>query len=96
MKRLEIIANRSIEEDMFELFEKKNLVAKFTKIPAVRGSGVTEPKQGDHVWPEENFLLIVYCSDEEALHIKEVLMELKSYFPTEGIRLFEMHAQQTV
>ena len=96
MKRLDIVANHSIEEDLFELFKKRGVARRFTKIPVVHGTGESEPKQGDHIWPEENFMLIVYCEDEEAGTIREVLRELKSYFPQEGIKLFEQSAEQTV
>jgi len=96
MKRLEIIGNRSIEEDLFELFDKKGVVKKYTKFPFVHGVGSTTPKQGDPVWPEENFLLIIYCDEEEASIIRETVKELRAYFPTEGLRMFEMYAEQSV
>ncbi len=96
MKRLEIIANQAIEEDLFELFTSRGIGKKYTKIPIAHGAGTTTPKQGDPIWPEENFILIVYCDEEEAVKIRETVKELRGYFPTEGIRLFEMHAEQTV
>ncbi|MFQ3621371.1 MAG: PG0541 family transporter-associated protein [Spirochaetales bacterium] len=96
MKRVEIIGNRSIEEDLFELFQQKGLARKYTKLPLVHGIGTTNPKLGDPIWPEENFLLILYCDEEEASAIREIVKELREYFPTEGIRMFEMHAEQTV
>lgn len=96
MKRLEIIANHSIEDDMFEMLAKRDAAKRFTKIPSVHGAGLSDPKQGDHVWPEENFILIVYCEEEEAAVIREVLRELKSYFPAEGIKLFETDAHETL
>jgi len=88
MKRVEIIANHSIEEDMFELFKKNNIVNHFTKIPNVMGKGSSGPRQGDHIWPEENFILIVYCSQEEADEITRVIRDLKKFFPDEGIKIF--------
>ncbi|MCX7788636.1 MAG: hypothetical protein N2442_13180 [Spirochaetes bacterium] len=96
MKRLEIIGNRSIEEDLFELFKAKGVVKKYTKFPIVHGVGSTNPKQGDPIWPEENFLLIIYCDEEEASAIRDIVKELRGYFPTEGLRMFEMYAEQTV
>lgn len=96
MKKLEIIANQSIEEDLFELLRNRKVGQKYTKVPVVHGAGSSNPKQGDEVWPEENFLLILYCDEEEAQAVREVLRELKSYFPDEGIKLFELDAIQTV
>ncbi len=94
MKRIEIIANRSIEEDMHDLFKRKGVAAYYTKIPEVHGTGKSGPRRGDHVWPEENFILIVYCGDEEAEKIKSAVAELKLLFEGEGIRVFEMECAE--
>ena len=90
MKRIEIIANRSVEADMFDLFNKRGIVKHYTRIPEVFGVGRQGPRMGDHVWPEENFLLLVYCGDEEARAIGEAVAELKSFFKSEGIKMFEI------
>ena len=89
MKRIEIIGNRSIEEDLFDIFKKKDIVKNYTKIPIVYGIGSSGPKQGDHIWPEENFLIIVYCSESEAKKILNAVKEVKTYFKDEGLKLFE-------
>ena len=65
-KRVEIIANHSVEEDIMDVLEAKGLVTHFTKIPSVHGRGDSDSKRGDHIWPEENFILIVYCGENEA------------------------------
>lgn len=88
MKRLELIANQSIEEDIFEAFGKRDVGKAFTKIPSVHGSGNSTPKRGDHIWPEENFLLLIFCDEAEALLIKEAVAEVKAIFLNEGIKLF--------
>ena len=88
MKRIELIANQSVEEDLLEAFEKRDIVNSFTKIPGVHGSGNSTPKRGDHIWPEENFLLLVFCEDPEAELIKEAVSEVKQLFENEGIKLF--------
>jgi nitrogen regulatory protein PII len=88
MKRIEIIANQSVEEDVFEAFEQRDIVKSFTKIPGVHGSGKSTPKRGDHIWPEENFYLLVFCEDSEAELIKEAISEVKLHFENEGIKLF--------
>jgi hypothetical protein len=88
--RIEIIANRSIEGDMFDLFKRKDIVKHYTKIPDVYGVGSSGPRMGDHIWPEENFILIIYCTPGEAEKIKEAVGELKILFQQEGIKLFEI------
>jgi hypothetical protein len=95
MKRLEIIGNRSIEEDMFDIFKRHDIVHYYTKVPVVHGVGNSGPRMGDHVWPEENFILIVYCTEEEARKISEAIAELKLFFHDEGIKLFEMDCKVT-
>lgn len=90
MTRIEITANRSVEADMFDFFKKRNAAKYYTKIPVVQGVGSAGPRMGDHIWPEENFLLIIYCAEEEARNIREAVGELKKLFPKEGIRLVEM------
>ncbi len=90
MKRIEIIANRSIQEDMFDAFRKAEIVKHYTLYPIVLGVGNSGPRMGDHIWPEENFSLIIYCGDSESVKIKEVITELKAFFTSEGIKLFEI------
>jgi hypothetical protein len=94
MRRLEIIANRSIEEDMFDLFKRRGIVNYYTKIPVVHGVGNSGPRMGDHVWPEENVILIIYCDEEEANAIREAIEELKLFFKDEGIKLFQMACEE--
>ena len=89
LHRIEIIANRSIEADMFDIFKRKDIVHNYTKIPAVYGVGSSGPRMGDHIWPEENFILIIYCPEDEAVRIKEAIAELKVLFKQEGIKLFD-------
>jgi len=94
MKRIEIIANRAIEEDMLEAFGKAGVATHYTKIPIVLGVGNSGPRMGDHIWPEENFMLIVYCGEEEARSIRSVVKELKEFFQSEGIKIFETEANE--
>ena len=90
MKRIEIIANRSIQEDMLDAFKKADIAKYYTLIPIVLGIGHSGPRMGDHIWPEENFSITVYCDDLEAEKIKSVIIELKAFFTSEGIKLFEL------
>ncbi len=93
MKRLEIIVNQSIETDLFETFSRYGVARQYTKIPGAHGVGNSDPKMGDHIWPEENVVLIVYCGEKEALAIGEAIAEVKKRFPDEGLKYFEMTLQ---
>ncbi len=86
--RLEIIANHSVEEDILEALRQRGVGKYFTKIPAVQGIGSSDPRLGDHIWPEENFLLILYCDAERTDRVVEAVKEVKTRFKDEGIKLF--------
>ena len=88
MKRVEIIANRSVEEDLMDAFAAAGVVERYTKIPVVHGVGSSGPRMGDAVWPEENFVLITYCEEGEAEKIAELVAKVKLRFPDEGIKVF--------
>ncbi|MCL2266552.1 MAG: hypothetical protein FWC17_02150 [Treponema sp.] len=88
MIRIEIIANRSVEENIFDAFEKEQVGKHYTKIPNAWGVGACGPRMGDAVWPEENFLLVIWCEEEEARGIKRAVFSVKEKFPGEGIKLF--------
>lgn len=94
MQRLEIIANRSVEEDLYDLFRRRKLEPFYTKLPVVHGFGDSGPRMGDHVWPEENFVLIVYCEEAMAKDLKAAVAELKELFPDEGITMFAVEAER--
>ncbi len=96
MKRIEIVGNRSVQEELFELLERGRAATHYTLVPEVHGAGNSDPKQGDSTWPEYNFLLIVYCDDAEADRIAEAVRELKKIFPDEGVKLFEVDARLVV
>lgn len=88
LKRVEIIANHSVEQDIMDILEVKKLAGHFTKIPSVHGRGDADPKRGDHIWPEENFILIIYSEDNQARMIENAMDEIRENFPDEGIRCF--------
>ena len=86
--RLEIIANHSVEEDILEALRQRGVGKYFTKIPSVQGIGSSDPRLGDHIWPEENFLLILYCDARQTDRVVEAVKEVKARFKDEGIKLF--------
>jgi len=88
MIRVEIIANRSVEENILEALAKEGVAKYYTKIPNVLGTGACGPRMGDAVWPEENFALIIWCEKDEAEGIKNAITGVKQKFPGEGIKLF--------
>lgn len=90
MKRVEVIANRSVEDDLLAAFAAAGVAQKYTKYPVVHGVGESGPRMGDPVWPEENFALVCYCGEAEAGRIEELAGEVRSRFPAVGIAVFVM------
>lgn len=86
--RLEIIANHAVEEDVIEAIQGTGAGGYYTKIPSVHGAGSSNPRLGDSVWPEENFMLIIYCEEDKAARIAEAVAEVKKRFENEGIKVF--------
>ncbi|MBN2351234.1 MAG: hypothetical protein JXD23_01600 [Spirochaetales bacterium] len=90
MTRIEIIANNSVEEDVVQSLDGAVDGLKFSKINNVHGIGRSYPKMGSNIWPEENFILLIYCDDREAGLVKNAVRALKRKFPEEGIKFFSM------
>lgn len=88
MKRVEVIANRSVEDDLMGAFAAAGVALRYTKYPIVHGVGDAGPRMGDPVWPEENFALVCYCEEEEARRIAAIAEEIRLKFPKVGIAVF--------
>jgi hypothetical protein len=88
MMRIEIIANRSVEEDLHDAFRRSGVAKQYTLYPVVHGVGSSGSRMGDAVWPEENFAMVVWCEEEEARGIAEAVAQVKLKFPDEGIKIF--------
>ena len=87
MKRIEIICNNSVFEDVKELLLELRVKA-YTKIENVHGVGTEGQKWGDAVWPQENFIMTIYCGSDSVSEIVDGFRALKTRFPTEGLKLF--------
>ena len=92
MKRLELIANRSVENEILEALEKNISDFYYTLLPQIHGKGKTRYRLGTATWPEMNFLLISYLDDISASTAHQAIKKVKEKFPKEGIKLFIMEA----
>ena len=90
MKRLELIANRSVESEIIEALEENVADFFYTMLPQIHGKGKTRYRLGTATWPEMNFLLISYLDDEAATKAEAAIRGVKERFPSEGIKLFLM------
>ena len=92
MKRMELIANRSVENEIIEALEGSVGDFFYTLLPQIQGRGKTKYRLGTATWPELNFLLISYLNDEDAAKAQEAIRGVKEQFPREGIKVFVMEA----
>jgi hypothetical protein len=96
MMRIEIIANHSVEENILDALAAENVGKYYTKIPIAHGVGTSGPRMGDAIWPEENFILVIWCEADEARGIEQAVAKVKERFPDEGIKLFGLHGGEPV
>jgi len=88
MLRISVIANQSVEENILDAFKNEGVAKFYTKYNNVHGVGRQGSRMGDAVWPEENFVIVVYCGEDEAAGIERAVSRVKAAFPNEGIKLF--------
>ena len=93
MKRLEVIANKSVQEDVVQTFEAGVPGLRYTLIPVALGRGPADWKLGTTVWPEENFVLFTYQEDEIVAVLLGLIQGLKRQFPREGITAWTMKVE---
>ncbi len=86
MKRLEIIANQAIEEDIIEALETVGHGESFTYFHPVFGRGRKGRREGSAVWPETNVMFLVYVKKKTAEEFLELMRGIKEKFPEEGIK----------
>ena len=93
MYRIEIVANRSVKEEIIEGLEESIPGVLYTVIPEAEGRGKRDRKLGTTIWPELNFILFAYVEDDTVAVVKTVIGEVKRRFPNEGIALFQMRSE---
>ena len=93
MYRAEIIANQSVQDDIIEALEDHIPDILYTVLPLVHGRGGSDRKLGSTTWPESNFVLFSYVSDEAVPVVRAVVAAIKQKFPDEGIKLFFVRAE---
>ena len=92
MRRIEVIANRSVQEDLILGFEGAIPDFYYSVVPLVHGRGRQRRRLGTATWPEENFLLLAYVSETAYGTAREVVGRIKEKFPKEGIKIFSTPA----
>lgn len=96
MKRVEIIVTQAIDTDFIHLYEKEcrkaGIKAKYTKIDNVMGTGNTDPKLGDAIWPQLNVMFVLYVEDKFVSVIGDIMKQLHEMYVGEGAAAFVSEA----
>jgi hypothetical protein len=87
MKRVEIIGNHSIQSDLFEALEIMELDNRYSLVSSIIGMGSNGGRLGTTVWPEENFLMILYLNKKQVDSLFPLVQRIKEKFPDEGIKM---------
>lgn len=85
--KVEIIANQSIQSDLFDALNRLGLENRYTLISPVHGKGSNGGRLGTPVWPEENFILILLVNDDKIKELKVCCELIKQKFSNEGLKL---------
>lgn len=93
MIRIEIISNKSVQEDIEKAMEGNIENFYYTTIPLVLGRGKENRKLGTATWPETNFAMISYMEDKDYETAKKVIAAIKDKFSGEGIKMFAVKAE---
>lgn len=94
MYRVEIIANKSVEDDITEALEQYVPDILYTTVPLVFGRGGNDRKLGTPTWPETNFLMVSYIADSSLPTVKAVMKGVKDKFKGEGIKMFCIRSEE--
>jgi hypothetical protein len=85
VKRLEVIANQSVREELIDELEVALPQIEYTLFPIAHGKGRRKRKEGTRTWPETNFYLLVYLDEASAAAAAATVSEIRRRFPDEGI-----------
>lgn len=87
--RTEIYANRSVEEELRDEFDRRVPGLAYSLFEDVKGMGRSGVREGSAVWPELNVLYVLYGDREKARLVAEAVAAVKALFPREGIKMFQ-------
>ena len=93
MYRIEIISNKSVEEDIIGALEQYVPGILYTTFPQVFGRGGDDYKLGNSTWPETNFVMVSYVEDSDLEKVKAVIRGVKEKYKSEGVKMFWSQAE---
>ena len=94
--RVDLFFSQAVDDDFMIIFKERNVAQKYTKTVGVQGNGEKNPKLGDAIWPQLNNIMTIFCSEEEAAKIEDIVLEMRKRYPVEGIGCFTSRAEALV
>ncbi|MCR5288950.1 MAG: efflux RND transporter permease subunit [Treponema sp.] len=88
--RCEIVANQSVEDDIIDALEQELSDFQYTLAEQVYGKGLRARKLGNATWPQMNFVLMAYITEEQLETVTAIVELTRQKFAGEGIQLFVM------
>ncbi|MBI9105329.1 MAG: hypothetical protein JEZ04_01210 [Spirochaetales bacterium] len=88
MKRIDMVINRAVEEDMLEELSLLELDGHYTLTAPVHGVGRSGPRLGSSVWPEENSQIMMIIPAEQLPAVRSAFLKVKGNFPGMGMKCF--------
>jgi nitrogen regulatory protein PII len=88
MKKIEMIVNRAVEEDILEELSLLELDGHYTLTSPVHGTGRSGPRKGSSVWPEENSHILLIIPDEQLTFVRSAFLAVKDRFPGMGMKCY--------
>ncbi len=69
----------------------------YTLVSEAKGDGLSGPRMGTHVWPEENSLFILYVEENMLEKLRCIIRTMRKKHPSNGISAFFVpHAEELI
>jgi len=93
MKRMELIADRTIENEIINTLRDNINGFYYSLLPQIPGNEKPDYSSKKGIWTNLHFLLISFLEDDEAYKAKIIINDFIQQFPNEKIKLYLMDAR---
>lgn len=90
MTRIEVILDATIAEEFSRRVDQLPGGLHYSMLESVKGRGTKGPRRGDSVWPEENYLYILYVDDDDEELTYQAIRQLRDDFPRSAVAAFSI------
>jgi len=94
MKRMVLIASRSLESEIMNTLEENINEFNSNIFPQKYGNGKVNYRSDTAASREMLFILVSYLDDEDAIKARKAIYTVKKHFPCEAIKLYFIDTQK--